>query len=150
MVDYIAEELFKNTVLDESAATVYGFQRVGNKRFLYEALLMDAQFTLRVYVSGKDTISVELIENAFDEKYTLHLMPEATGEFIGKVKAEYRNTLADIAKNCFSKEYFKNIKAKNVANYVLKNTGVRLNFCGTNIQILQFLDAQKMISGMQF
>ncbi len=123
MKDYVIEELFKNKSLDKPVAIKYGFKLQKNKTYLYETNLIDNQFTLRVYASDKNNVSAELIENAFGEKYTLHLKPDISGNFIGIVKTEYRRILTLIAENCFVKEYFKNETAKKVSKYILKKYG---------------------------
>lgn len=98
------ENLFKDRRANAAKLESYGFER-GDGGWKYRAPLMDGTFTLEVTVVGDD-VATALFDDGTGDEYTLHLVPSACGEFVGRVRAEYEGVLADIADKCFDGNLF--------------------------------------------
>ena len=99
----------------------FGFTQSGDTYF-YAVEILDGQFELRVNISA-DEVKTELIDLACDEPYTLHLVEEASGAFVGAVRAEYERVLTEISEKCFEREVFKSEYAKRLIEYVREQYG---------------------------
>ena len=81
-----------------------GFVRT-ERGYFRESKLID--FLLRATVSEEGKVSAELIDPEADAPYTLHLIDNAEGSFVGEVKKAYEEALLQIAETCFDKAVFK-------------------------------------------
>lgn len=115
-------DLFKNKKVKPTKLLSFGFSKEGTG-YIYSSLLFDKQFKLTVKVEESGKISTKVTEADSDEAYTLHLVPEATGAFIGKVKEEYEKALNLIAEQCFEADIFKSTLIKNVIEYAKTRYG---------------------------
>lgn len=93
----------------------YGFKKNG-KNYIYSKNFLNDEFKFVMTIS--DDVSVEVIENAFNEVYTLHLVEGIQGTFVGQVKEQYENILSDIVQNCFDINVFKSITTNEVIEFV--------------------------------
>lgn len=84
----------------------YGFCK-GSGGYFYQTEILGGQFLLKVTVSLAGEVATKLLDTATDEPYTLHLVEEAAGEFVGSVREEYGRVLEDIAARCFEKDVFR-------------------------------------------
>ena len=82
-----------------------GFQE-SEAGFSFQTELLDGQFTLTVKISRAGEVRTELVEKDFGEAYTLHLVEEAGGSFVAKVREEYSRALSAIAEHCFEPNVF--------------------------------------------
>ena len=78
----------------------FGFQAKG-REFLYSTLLVDGLFTLFVTVDGKGSVGTRLVDRADGGEYVQHLVPDAAGAFVGRVRREFDDVLDRIAAACF-------------------------------------------------
>lgn len=83
----------------------YGFKK-DKDIFKYSTDIMNGDFTLNIQVINENEIQTKLIEKAFDEPYTLHLVEDAQGTFVGQIREEYDNILKDIKEKCFEMKVF--------------------------------------------
>ncbi|HCC03485.1 MAG TPA: MmcQ protein [Clostridiales bacterium] len=67
---------------------------------------MNNTFRADIVIDVKGQVIGKVIELELDEEYINFRIEGNTGEFVGKVREEYKNILKDIANNCFEKEYF--------------------------------------------
>lgn len=105
----------------------YGFTHTGGAYHLSKAVL-DGQFQLLVTVSGASLVDTTMIDNATGEEYVLHRVREASGAFVGSVKAAYEAVLLEIAESCFVADVFKSDQAKALIAYVRETHGDELEF----------------------
>ena len=84
----------------------YGFQRQ-NGVWQFATSIMEGQFDLTVSTRENGEVTTELIEREFGEPYTLHLVEDAAGEFVGRVREALGAVLQDIADRCFVKKIFR-------------------------------------------
>ena len=98
--------VFKNKKLIPEKLLKYGFKK-GKSSYLYKCLILNDEFEFVVEIeAGKGDVSTELKEVSTGEVYTLHLLLDAEGIFVGKVREEYDNILNDIKTNCFETGIF--------------------------------------------
>ena len=98
--------VFKNKKLIPNKLLKYGFKKVKSS-YVYNCLILNGEFEFFIKIDAdKGDVSTELKEVSTDEIYTLHLLPDAEGVFVGKVKEEYDNILNDIKTKCFETGIF--------------------------------------------
>ena len=121
------KELFKFKKANFQKLKDYGFEKMENK-YQFETPIFDGQFNMFVFVNENGEVSTKVIDNEMQDEYTLHLMSESVGEFVGKVRVEFERVLTDVRDKCFEKEVFKSEQAKQIVEYVRKNYGDELEF----------------------
>ncbi len=119
-MDYIAEEIFKDKTPDSKALLLHGFKRKGGA-FVREYEILGGQFVLSVKISTD--VSTKLTEEEFGDEYTLHLVPNATGDFVGKIRDAYKKILSEIAEECFERNAFKCKQTKKIISHISKKYG---------------------------
>ncbi len=118
-MDIFTNRIFKNKVFIKNKLLKFGFKCKGDK-FIYETEIIDGQFILIVKVIGAKNIETLLIDSSTKELYTLHLVDEAEGTFIGSVRGEYENVLNLIADKCCNNTYFISEQANRLADIIRK------------------------------
>lgn len=119
------QEIFKNSKINFNKLEKYGFIEFENN-FIYKTSLLDGQFEMIVAVDRDGRISTKVIDCALGEEYVLHLMKDAVGEFVGKIKCQYSERLLDIREKCCEKHIFKSRQAKEIIIYVREKYGDEL------------------------
>lgn len=105
----------------------FGFRQTPSG-YEYEEELLDGQFILKLQITGDGRLFTRLTETAFDDEYVLHLVPEAQGEFVGKVKSAYDAVLDRFLESCCETDIFKSAQAHEVLDYVRKTYGDELEY----------------------
>ena len=103
----------------------FGFVKEGNE-FLYSTPIVDGQFVLTVRLQ-EGRLTTKIVEVSTQEEYILHLT-DATGEFVGRVRADYKKVLEEIENKCFDSQVFKSPQTKEVIEYIRKTYGDELEF----------------------
>lgn len=96
---------FQNRKPDFEKLRACGFKENADG-FSFRTELLDGQFILTVKITPAGAVSTELVDSDFGEPYTLHLVEDAKGSFVGKVREEYNRVLAAIADHCFEPDVF--------------------------------------------
>lgn len=125
-MDKITEQIFRNKKANPERLLNYGFSAVDNI-FSYSTSILNNQFALTVKISDSD-IQTEVLDLSTNEPYTLFLVNEASGSFVGAVRSAYQEIMLDIANRCFEDFVFKSDYAQSVINYVDQTYGDRLEF----------------------
>lgn len=112
----IEEEIFKKSKLNKNKLQDYGFKKDGNI-YKYEEN-MNNSFKAIITIE-KDNIKGKIIDLEFNEEYTNIRVENTQGEFVNKVKNEYKKVLQDIKNNCFENKYFIGNQANRITNYIL-------------------------------
>ncbi len=60
----------------------------------------------------------KVIDLMTNDEYLLVKVPDATGEYVGKIREEYKNKLNEIINQCSEIEVFKSNQAKEVIKYI--------------------------------
>ena len=103
----------------------FGFVKEGNG-LLYSTPIVDGQFALTVRLQ-EGRLTTKIVEVSTQEEYILHLT-DATGEFVGRIRADYKKVLEEIENKCFDSQVFKSPQAKAVIEYIRKTYGDELEF----------------------
>ena len=111
------EDIFKLYKINHNKLEKYGFKLIDDN-YSFVTKILDGQFEMSVCFDKKDNLSTKLIDLVTNEEYVLHLVEDATGEFVGKVREEYLKVLEDIKSNCFDKEIFKGKQTKEIISLV--------------------------------
>lgn len=83
----------------------YGFKK-NNDKYSYSVNIMNGDFTLNIDIINENEIRTELIEKAFNEPYTLHLVEDAQGTFVGQIREQYEKIIDEIKEKCFEIKAF--------------------------------------------
>ena len=118
---------FKNKTVNLEKLLKFGFERVEG-RYIYRTQILDNQFKMTVKVDENGEVKTELFDLEAEEIYTLHLIADASGEFVGRVRSEYEKVLEEICKKCFVSSIFGRQIAKKVIEYARERYGDELEF----------------------
>lgn len=119
--------IFKNKTVNCEKLIKYGFEKVEGK-FVYSTGIYDNQFKMQVEIGENGEVQTQLFDLAAEEIYTLHLVAEASGEFVGRVRSEYERVLSDIAEKCFDSSIFGGQCSQKVIEYARTKYGDELEF----------------------
>lgn len=125
-MDRFLQQILSDRRADPEKLRAYGFRETDGA-YLYEQPLLSGAFTLRVRVRA-DGADACLIDAATDEPYTLFLVEDAQGSFIGEVRAAYCDALSAVADACFAKTVFQSGYSQSVIEYARNTYGDELEF----------------------
>lgn len=123
----IINAIFKNKKINFDKLKSYGFVESPNGYSFSQSLSADG-FIMNIEVSRFGDISTQIIDTEMNEPYTLHLVEDAVGGFVGKIKAEYEDTLTDIANSCSEPDIFKADMTKRLIKYISEKYNDELEF----------------------
>ena len=123
----IIDSVFKKRVAVFKKLLQYGFVESGEV-YVYNTNIFDNQMALTVTADKHGNISTRVVELETGEPYTLFLVEDAVGSFVGGVRQEYERVLTDIAEKCCNKQVFKSKYADDVIKYVRDKYGDELEF----------------------
>lgn len=118
---------FKNRSPDAQKLISYGFGKSGDK-FVFKTAVLDGQFDFTVTVSASGEVKSQLIDAYTKDEYKLHLVEDAKGEFVGRVRSECAAALEDISAKCFYTEVFRSAEFRRIAEHVRSKYGDELEF----------------------
>lgn len=113
-----ADRIFAHKAVDYHKLENYGFLRDEEGFYTYHTVLSGSGFVMNVTVSEEGAVAAEIVDPAFDEPYTLHLIEGSEGSFVGSVKEEYERILRDISEKCFQPDIFRAEQTREVIAYV--------------------------------
>lgn len=111
------EKLLKNREIDFEKLLKYGFIEKENQ-YEYKTTLIENEFDIIVTFSKNSKLDTKVIDLMSNDEYLLVKVPDATGEYVGKVREKYINKLSEIINQCSEIEVFKSNQAKQVIKYV--------------------------------
>lgn len=115
-----------NKSINYSKLLDYGFQKKG-KEYIYIAKIYNDQFQM-IVIFSKESNASKLIDIISGDEYVLVDIQDSTGEFVGKVRAEYENKLKDIIEKCTTPNVFKSNQAKKIIKYIREKYDDGLEF----------------------
>ena len=83
---------------------------------------------MRIEITANGEVKTEVTDLNSGEPYTLHLVEDACGSFVGAIRSDYERVLTDISDNCFEKDVFKGDCAHKVIEYVREKYGDELQY----------------------
>lgn len=122
----IVAQIYKNKKANFDKLKAYGFTLFDNA-YVLQRDMMDGQFRLDIKITDAD-IETEVLDLATNEPYTLFLVSEAVGSFVGAIRTEYQEIMLDIAERCFDDYIFKSEFTQSVIQYVTDKYGDSLEF----------------------
>lgn len=111
------DKILKNRKIDFKKLLEYGFIEKEN-RYEYKTTLIENKFEIIVTFSKDSKLDTKVIDLMSNDEYLLVKVPDATGEYVGKVREAYTNMLSEIVVKCSKIEVFKSNQAKQVIKYV--------------------------------
>ncbi len=123
----MTEEIFKYKSPNFEKLRAFGFIEQGAE-YVYSEDVFDGQFLLTIRISRNGTVKTELLDKLTEEPYTLHLVKEAVGEFVGAVRGEYRRVLQKIADLCYEQDVFQGETAHALIARAREKYGDELEF----------------------
>lgn len=121
------EIFFRNKTVSPEKLLAYGFAQ-DNSGYYYTTEIADGHFCLAVLILENGEVRTQVIDKETGDEYILHRTAKATGSFVGMVKANYEDILADISEKCFEPDVFKSKQAKEAIAYVREKYGDELEF----------------------
>ena len=121
------EYKLKYKKIDTKKMLSFGFVK-NDGIYVYKTDILDGQFYIELTVSNGEKLFVRVVEKEFDEEYTLHLVPEAVGSFVGAVRGEVEEILEKFEHKCCEKEIFKWKQTYAVIEYVKNTYGSDIEF----------------------
>lgn len=118
----VIKEIFQRKAAVPEKLLAYGFTE-NNDIYSYHTILPDNGFEITVQITKQGKILATIIDPAFNEPYTLHLVDNAVGSFVGSIRLEYEQILREISDKCFEPDVFKSIQAKKLIDYVRNKYG---------------------------
>ena len=120
----------------------YGFRQEG-EIFSHTIKLLGGQFDLTVKIGSNGDVRTSLYDCDAEENYTLHLVKDASGEFVGRVRDEVDKALEDIEKHCF--ENTKSAIVQSILDYAKSKYGDEPEYLweGYDYAVLRRKDTQK-------
>jgi predicted DNA-binding protein (MmcQ/YjbR family) len=101
----IESEVFKKYIPNNNKLIKYGFKK-SNNEYKFSKKIMNDTFRADIVIDDKGQVIGKVIEIELNEEYINFRIKGNSGEFVGKVREEYKSILQDIANKCFEKEYF--------------------------------------------
>lgn len=113
----IEQEIFQRANVCFDKLEKYGFVKRENIYVLERKINDD--FKAIICISEKGNVDGKIIDLSLNEEY-LGFRTEMQGEFINKIRNDYRNLLLDIKDKCFNTKYFLSNQANRIAEYIIK------------------------------
>lgn len=116
----IENEIFKKSVIVYDKLIPYGFEKIDGKYTISKNILNNS---FRVDIEILDTtgfVKGKIIDLSFNEEYTNYRIENQTGEFVNKIREEFKNILLDIKNNCTVTNYFITNQANRIVNLIIK------------------------------
>lgn len=114
----IENEIFKRQKVNFDKLINYGFIK-NDKYYKYSCGFMK-NFKVDIYIDNNGNVTGHIIDASVGEEYVNHRIDTLQGEFVNKVREEYKNILIEIANNCFEKKYFITDQANRITKLILE------------------------------
>ena len=122
----IENEIFKRTTVLFEKLIDYGFKKHENT-YLIEKLFLNDEFKAVITIDDNGYVSGKVIDLQTNEEY-LGIKMEINGEFVNKVREEYKNILMDIKNNCFESNSFIFNQTNRINRYIKEKYNIEPEF----------------------
>ncbi len=120
-------EYFKNKVPIFEKLIPFGFNKQADA-FTYSTPILDGQFLLEISITPNGELSTKLTDTFTQELYTLHLVEDAQGAYVGEIRQAIGDILEKIAKDCFRSQVFNGEIAQKLIAYTKEKYDAPLEF----------------------
>lgn len=117
---------FKDKKPNHKKLIGYGFVEFDNG-YLLEKRIFDGDMSVTVEIKD-ETINTTVTDLLMEEEYVLHKIPDAKGEFVGRVRGTLDELLLDISERCYDSSVFVQFTTLDVISHVFECYGDRLEF----------------------
>lgn len=122
----VTDKYFRLKSIEEQKLIPFGFGADGNK-FVLKRQIADGAMELCVTVEN-GRVFADTYDCDTGNSYTLHTVDGTSGEFVGKVRADFTAVLEEIAEKCCKTEVFKQEQTKEVIDFIKRKYGDELEF----------------------
>lgn len=112
----IENEIFKKSSVNIKRLINYGFRKEKDI-YIIEKSFLDNSFKAIITISNNGIVEGKVIDLHINEEYT-NFRTDMTGEFVNKVREEYKKVLIDIRDNCFENNCFIYNQANRINKYI--------------------------------
>ena len=123
----IEEEIFKKSVIVFEKLIKYGFKKEKDG-YYYKKNIMNNTFEVIVKIDFDGIVSGKIIDKEFDEEYKNFRIEEVNGDFVGKVRDEYKRILKDIKAKCSEDKLFIYPQSNRIAKLINEKYNVLPEF----------------------
>lgn len=109
--------LLKNKKINFNKLIEYGFKEKNN-HYEYKITLIENEFNLFISYSKDGNLDYKVIDIISNDEYVLIKVPNANGEYVGKIRKICIEKIKDIIEKCSEDENFKSSQAKQIIKYV--------------------------------
>lgn len=118
----LTKTFFKNKTAAAKKLLAFGFAEKGGE-YTCSLPLCGGDFCMEVTAILPNNVCARVKDTAFGEEYVLHLVPDAKGAFVGRIREEYEAVLSEISEKCFEHDVFKTDYAKLCIEHVREKYG---------------------------
>lgn len=97
-----------------------------------KAFIAPGDLSLHVTITDEGGLNARVEDPHVGDEYLLHLVPNATGDYVGRVRYEYDLALEQIWKDCFTLSVFHGTQTLALIDYARSQWGDNLEFLWQN------------------
>ena len=120
------EDIFRHKRVIYEKLEGFGFFKIHNT-YQYDTDVLDGEFCLKITIGKNPVPDTKLIEKSNDEEYILY-KTDATGEYVGSVRAAIAVVLQNIVDQCYESTIFKAEQSLKIITYVREKYGDELEY----------------------
>ena len=125
----IENEIFKRSVCNFDKLLSYGFI-LGND-YQLEVLFLNNNFKAIITIDKNGNVKGKIIDLLVNEEYT-NIRTDMNGEFVSKVREEYKNILKDIKDKCFINRFFIYDQTNRITGFIKDKYNIEPEFLWEN------------------
>lgn len=114
----IEKEIFGRMCVDLQKLASYGFVEENNQ-YCYSKVFLD-DFKAQIMIDKDGSVIGRIYDLSADCEYVPFRVQGQVGEFVGKVREEYKKILIDIRDCCFENTYFVGNQANRIAKLIIE------------------------------
>ena len=121
------DSIFKNCKINTKRLEAFGFKHSGGNH-VWTTPILDGRFTMTVTITRGNKVTTRIVDAATGEDYALYQIPDAVGEFVGRVRAARDAVLAKIRAACCDERPFTGDDANRLCAYAAEQFGDKPEF----------------------
>ena len=114
----IEKEIFKKSEIIDEKLISFGFTKEKDKYKISKNILNNT-FRIDIEIENKN-ITGKIYDLSFNEEYINHKIESQNGEFVNKIREEYKNFLIAIKRSCTNTKYFISSQANRLVESIIK------------------------------
>lgn len=123
------EEIFHRQKLNPDKLAPYGFVKKDGG-WEYKSEIMNGDFLLIIRLDKHGSVDTDLVEKETGEEYVLY-KTNASGTYVGDIRTEISEVLADVVANCYEPAVFKAQQTQLLIDHIRSVYGDELEFLWT-------------------